>query len=467
MNPYEELRYFAIAMIVIWSLTILLPFLRGRSHAFTLFNFFLLGSIEFVGISMLALSEEWLLPILTYTREELRQLMLGVLVFYGTAYAVYYFFPLPGKIAGRTFLAWPSINQRVLVIFAFLSLGLSVFFYLKLEIPVVSEVMRLIGIKSIAFGIVMMFCAWYRDRSNPFLLALLIGFVFYSLLFSITVGGGRRTFITAAAGVPVALYWLQYRNARPSKTVVVYGMVTVFLAMTLLAYGTIRHRGRGEDADRNFSYAIESLLLIPQKFFDSNKEQFLGQHTIEYSLMAQKLYRNDPAPFHVARFLASAPIPRKFWPDKPEGLGYMLPKDARARTRATWGPGIVGHGFHEGGFWIIAIYGVIFISFLRYFDELIARQPENPFLIGTMAAIFPHVGGWVRGDIATFSIQIFSGVITCFLVAAFVYSVVRRWSKAPRTDQMNLREVLEHDRALEPSRRQQRAIASQMIGRRR
>lgn len=467
MNPYEELRYFAISMIVIWSLTILLPFLRGRSHAFTLFNFFLLGSIEFVGISMLALSEEWLLPISSYSRDELRMLMLGVLVFYGTAYLVYFAFPLPGKLAGSTLLAWPSINQRVLMIFAFLSLGLSVFFYLKLEIPIVSEVMRLIGIKSIAFGIVMMFCAWYRDRANPFLLALLIGFVFYSLLFSITVGGGRRTFITAAAGVPVALYWVRYRNAPPGKTVLVYGAVAVFLAMTLLAYGTIRHRGRGEDADRDFSYAMESLMLIPQKFFDSNKEQFLGQHTIEYSLLAQKLYRNDPSPFHVAKFLAASPIPRSFWPDKPEGLGYMLPKDARARTRATWGPGIIGHGFHEGGFWIIAIYGVIFISFLRYFDELIARQPENPFLIGTMAAIFPHVGGWVRGDIATFSIQVITGVMTCFLVATFVYIVVRRWAKTPRTDHLRMKQVLEQDRAMEALRRQQRRIANQLVGARR
>lgn len=467
MSPYLELRYFAITMIVIWSLTILLPFLRGRSHAFTLFNFFLLGSIEFVGISMLALSEQWLLPISSYSRDELRNLMLGVLVFYGTAYAVYFLIPLPGHIAGKTFLKWPAINQRVLIFFAFLSLGLTVFYYLKLEIPVVSELLRLIGIKSIAFGIVMMFCAWYRDRSNPVLLVLLVGFVFYSLLFSITVGGGRRTFITAVAGVPVALYWLRYRNSRPSKTVLVYGTIAVFLAMTLLAYGTIRHRGRGQEGGRDFKFALESLMLIPERFFDSNKEQFLGQHTIEYSLLAQKLYRNDPTPFHVARFLASAPVPRRFWPNKPEGLGLMLPRDARAHTRATWGPGIIGHGFHEGGFYIIAIYGVIFVTFLRFFDELIARQPQNPFLIGTMAAIFPHVGGWVRGDIATFTIQIVSGLMTCLLVVIFVYAVVRRWSRVQRTDHLALRQVLEQDRMMDSAMRSRRKQADQELAFRR
>jgi hypothetical protein len=451
MTAYQELRWFAIMMIVIWASTILIGFVQRKSHAFTLFNFFLLGSIEFVGISMLALSEGWLDPVSDYTRQELRPLMLGVVIFYITAYVTYFGFGRSaGLIAGRTFLTWPSINQRVLVMFAFLSLCMSAFFYMKIEVPVVSELLRLVGIKSIAFGIVLMFCAWYRDRQNPMLLALLVGFVFYSLLFSITVGGGRRTFITAVAGVPLALYWMRYRNSVPSKTIVIYSVIAVLSAMTLLAYGSIRHRGRGETQGRDFGYALNSLLLIPQRFFDSDKEQFLGQHTIEYSLQAQRIYKRDKSPFHVARFLLSAPIPRRFWEDKPVGLGYMLPKDARARTRATWGPGIVGHAFHEGSYLYIVLYGAIFVYFMRYFDELIARQPENPFLIGTMAAIFPHVGGWVRGDIATFSIQVVSGVLTCALVALFVFQVVRRLSRCPRTDHLSMVQLMDLDRSQGP-----------------
>jgi hypothetical protein len=96
------------------------------------------------------------------------------------------------------------------------------------------------------------------------------------------------------------------------------------------------------------------------------------------------------------------------------GLGYTLPKDSRAKgTRATWGPGIVGHGFHEGGLHMLVFYAVLCAAGMRFLDELLARQPGNPYLLGAFAAMSGHIIGWPRGDIATFSVQI----IGCFLAA--------------------------------------------------
>ena len=128
-------------------------------------------------------------------------------------------------------------------------------------------------------------------------------------------------------------------------------------------------------------------------------------------------------------------MPRAIWPDKPRGLGYTLPKTAKARgTRATWGPGIVGHGFHEGGLHMLVFYAFLAAIALRYLDEMLVRQSTNPYLLAGFAAASGHIVGWTRGDIGTFTIQILTAFAVTFLLGWAGRLVFGTGVVYPRTD---------------------------------
>ena len=449
MAPYDQLTWFSIILIALWTGTILIPYLMGRSHLFCLWNFFLLGSVFFVGLSNLAFTLEWDIPLSTYNNWEIHELMVALLIFYATAYVFYYFAPFSQSITGRTLLVWPKTNRRTLSAFAIFCVGLTLFVYLPIHIPVISQLAKHFGIKATGFAITMIFIAWYKDRANPFLTTLFAGFVIYSLVFSVTLGGGRLTFISTIAGIPLGWYWLRFRKASKLYTLFVFFLLAIVMGLVIAAYGNLRHRGRSSAgaAKRDFRYAIETIKMLPQTFLKGDGKQILGQHSTEFALMVRRVYKNRPEPFAMGYYVLVNPIPRSLWKNKPVGLGYALPKMARARTRATWGPNVVGHAFHEGSLWFLVLYGAPFAMFLRYMDEWMARQPENPLLIGTHVAIFPHVLGWVRGDCGTFTIQIIAGLLTAFLIYVLIWLYRQGQTISyPRTENLSMWQIIRRDR---------------------
>jgi hypothetical protein len=87
------------------------------------------------------------------------------------------------------------------------------------------------------------------------------------------------------------------------------------------------------------------------------------------------------------------------WRDKPTPLGYMLPKYYAPGSKVSWGPGIVGHIAHEGGWPFLLFYAAFFGFMFKYFDTAIIENPKNLFLQGLMACLMPHCVIIIRGDI--------------------------------------------------------------------
>jgi hypothetical protein len=82
----------------------------------------------------------------------------------------------------------------------------------------------------------------------------------------------------------------------------------------------------------------------------------------------------------------------------------------------NFGPGIVGHGYHEGGAWILAIYGVMFASAFKFFDSLLLEDPDNPYVIGILGSVSGQVLALSRGDIGLFWVLILAGFMTGMLI---------------------------------------------------
>lgn len=440
MPGIEQLILFSWVFIGVLALLIAIPYLRGNSDLLTTWNLFLMGSINFVGLGGLKAGYA---PdhfrIFNYSNADYEYFILGVLAFFIPLVIAYHAIRFPRKLAGKTFRRWPPATPSVL----FLMLGLAMVFSIGSVFPIpitgVRQIMSQVGNKAIVFGVVLAFAAWYRQRTNPILAGTLIFVMLFALVLSIKSGGGRRTVLGVAMAIPIAYYWLGLRYRRPLFTLTAAGISGLAVIMLISAYSQVRHFDRRGDAkERSITNSFNALMQIPSKLLQSDVDELAGQNAVQCSLAAIYLYTTtkalEPAPFHTAIFVTTIAYPRDFWPDKPVGLGYSLPKETPAHTRATWGPGIVGHGYHEGGVHMLVFYAVIVAIALRYADELLVRQSDNPYLLGAFAASAGHIIGWTRGDIGTFTIQILTSFLAGYILGLIGRFVFGSGVVYPRTD---------------------------------
>ncbi len=421
-SPETMLIPFCWGFIGILLLLIIVPFARGKSDLITSWNLFLLGSINYVGIAGLnAGYRPDYFRVLEYDRSDYVYFICGVIAFFVPLLLAYWLVKFPRKLAGRSLRKWPPASTGVLYFMLLMSLGFAFLGQYAPSIQGIAQIFSQLGNKAIVLALALAFAAWYGSRKNPVLIGTLAGVVVLTLLLAIVGGGGRRTMLGVLVTIPVCWYWFTLRYKSLLFNTVAIGVLTSVAFFFLVGYSQLRHFDRrGEMKERNFSSAAEVLTKLPGTTLDSKTlDTMLGQNAGQTSLAAIHLYtgEHDPEPFHSVLYVGSIWIPRAFWPDKPVGLGYSLPKTARAKgTRATWGPGIVGHGFHEGGLHMLVFYGTFVGLCLRYFDELLVRQSRNAYLLATFAAMAPHIFGWTRGDIGTFTIQIIGSLIALVIV---------------------------------------------------
>ncbi|MCO6043198.1 hypothetical protein NG895_04710 [Aeoliella sp. ICT_H6.2] len=408
-------------LIIVLGLVVLVPFLRGTSDLVTAKNVFLLGGINYVGIAGLkAAYSPQIFRILEFERRDYQYFVAGAFTFFAAFLLAYAVIKLPRKLAGRTLRKWPAATPGVLYFMTLGAVTLSVLGFLAPNIQGLAQFLFQVGNKAIIIPVALVFAAWFQSKKNLILVATLAGVLLLSMMLSILSGGGRRTMLGVLMAIPICWYWFSLRYKNWLTNTVLLGAVFAVSFAVLLGYSAIRHFDRrGEMQERNVGNAMEALSKLPSLVFDtSGLDSMLGQNAAQTSLTAIHLYTTDheTEPFHSVIFVATNWIPRAFWPDKPLGLGYTLPKTARAKgTRATWGPGIVGHGYHEGGLHMLVFYGVVMALCLRYWDELLVRQPRNAYLLACFAAMSGHLFGWCRGDIGTFTMQIVGALVAMLL----------------------------------------------------
>ena len=156
------------------------------------------------------------------------------------------------------------------------------------------------------------------------------------------------------------------------------------------------------DADSGIAMdRIRQLMKFPAGGPRETPRVFLQEDAITVSLLCiEEFHRNgDPDYFHTLRFVLSNPIPRDLWPDKPQALGESLPESLGEFSDGyvNWGTGIIGNAFHDGGLWMAGIYGLLVGGVFRIFDDILRRQPLNPWPIAMLAAMSPKIVAYSRG----------------------------------------------------------------------
>lgn len=429
----EQFTLFGWICVVVFGLTIAVPYLTRRSDLFTVWNLFLLGSMNFIGYAAIQ-TADGVYAYGLFEDADYGRYLVGAVVLYVTLYVTYYRFRLPGKLAGRTLRSWPGGQGTSLVVIqciCFAMLFFSVFFP---NIQFVGQILIIVGPAAGVIAVALGFARWWQNKASIWMLVLIAFLLVVAMFAAIHGQAGRRSLLSVLIVVPLVLYWIHLRY-KPLVYTIVPLAIGVLVAMSVIAaYSSIRSRYHSQvvntEGRTSTSMAIESLKMLPRAIMQlQGITDFLGGDSVDASLVAIDRYTKvaEPEPFFTFMYVLEHPIPRAIYPDKREALGLTLPRDTGVWERTgyvNWGPGIVGHGFHEGGrlfggmgpMLFLVLYGVVFGSAMRYFDELLIRQPDNPYILGIFAAASGQIIAFSRGDIALFSVLILGAVLAGLMI---------------------------------------------------
>lgn len=437
---YQVSAGFSVLMV----LMVIVPYLLGRSDLVTTFNMFLGGSFIFIGLSGMSSAE--LMHYKWYPSEVFYKYFIGLAVFYSILFLSYYLLRFPGRLAGRNLLTWPSVTTSSMFILAIVAAIIGTLALFPIPFPFVSQLQFQFFVRCGPFAVVFAMAAIRRDKSNPVLWGTLVAILAAMLLTSMAFGGGRRFALSLLLVIPIYIYWvwLRYKPAVVAMVLLGIGAVGSFIFME--AFDTVRHRTT--DAERGVDRAFESLKLTgrggKERTFDVKR---FSQNSVETTLFTIFLYESrdsqfEKSLFHAPFFVLVNPIPRTFWKGKPKSFGYTLPMvvglkvGMKGYRKVNWGVSPVGQGYHDGGLWVIAIYAFGIAFCLRFFDDLLLRQPDNPFLLGFLGAASGHIIALPRGGIDVMSINIIACTITLLLLGFAGRLFLGSGISYPRTDQL-------------------------------
>lgn len=411
----DLLILFGWMSVITSGLLILVPYLRRRGDLISSWTLFQMGLANFLGIAAIqsgsALAHSYSAP----RSEDYFKLITGGILFYIVSAITYHFFKWPVRRAQTTLTKWAPRDAKSVMLLVPLCCVFALGWLFTPNIQGLGQILVLIGLYAPIAGFCFCLCAWAQRPLNPWL-AVLAGMTFLLGLVVGNSGFGRQMFLSVLATVPICWYWLRARERNPAGVFIPLIVFAIFSSIALAGLSIVRFAKQNPDLSVAEA-AWEKLKSIPEFVGHGSTSSLLGGDAVDASLATINLYDTAlPAqPFFTLRWIATNPIPRAWWPEKPEALGYTLPLDvgwSQIHGAINLGPGIIGHCFHEGGYFFVIFYGVLFASIMRYFDTLLARDPGNPYVLAIFASSSGHLIGFARGDIALFSLLILAAAIT-------------------------------------------------------
>ena len=420
MQNSGPLVVLGIAILVLTAIVIVVPYMRGKSDILTAWNIVLLGGAMFMGVGPLAVAYgdfhwpelQWFQP----TRSEVRKYVIGAIVFYVTLFFSYFILSWPKKISARFLNTWPPISLPLLFCSLVLFGVIAVVASFAGGVAFIGPLFFNISHKALLFAVVFSFCHWYQNKRQLAMLFLFLAVFVLSALDSMVVFHGRRLLLSVVAAPLICMYWLHWRYLSPSKNIIRLGIATALAFSAAVIYSAFRHFDMPKDSvgGRTFATTVQALENVQlEKAFASatnNLLSFFGQYCVHYSLLTIHLVDNgqiEVQPLNTLAFLATYPVPRRFWPNKPQALGVRIVGEIlRLPYRTNWGLGIVANCYQEGGLLVEVLYAFLIVMGVRLLDDALVRQPTNIFLLGILCASAPHFAALIRGDPTTMAAEI-------------------------------------------------------------
>ena len=393
-------------------------------------NLFLVGVANFMGIAGLSCGIAKLYHS-DSTLSDALWFILGTALFFASFFWAYRRWRLPQRLGTKVFAKSPPVNVLTLNIAgaALLMTGV-VSAVLPVDIPIVGQILEVLGKQLPAGALAMFLVAWLRNPVNVMYLVG-AGASLAMALFISFFGAGRHPLFSAMVAVLIAWYWSRWRYQRQSLTIAKLTALGIAAFFVILVYSSFRHDFMGE-ADATVAVDRFKQLMKFDVQMSGVAEDYLREDAVAVGLVCVEKFQRTGSPdwFHTVKFVLSNPIPRDWWPNKPQALGESLPESMGKFSSGyvNWGPSIIGNAFQDGGLIMTILYGFIVGGFLRIFDDVIRRQPGNPWPLALLAAMSPKLVGYSRGDIAIYTVEIIGLCIIVFGLLWILRIIFGSWS---------------------------------------
>jgi hypothetical protein len=421
MANCEVLYWYGAIVLVLSAWLIIMPYWRGKAELISAWNFLLGGVAIFIGVGCFeAASSPMRFPGLQWfepTEKEVRTWIISTTVFLIALLASHSYDPLSKALAKRTFNKWPPTTTNVMLSVVVLCLFLSIAVRIPaFRVPFVGAVLVNVSHKAMIFCTLFSFVLWYRNPRNLLWLALFIGILMAMCFLAILASGGRRMLLSVLVGPILVFYFYRARFWKPAKSMTIVGVAAAGIFIISLMYSTIRHFDRrgemaGQRRERSAARAVEAIKNVSAtawyQHFANDVLWSLSQHVVHYGMLTDRFVATGqlkPMPMNTFKFFLVYPIPRAYYPSKPESLGKTITHKVLGRA-TSWGTGVAGHSAYEGGIIVAALLGYFAAFGVRFFDDPLKRDPTNPFLIGMLAAASVHIAAWPRGDVAVMTFE--------------------------------------------------------------
>jgi hypothetical protein len=447
MDNSDPLVWYGAVFTATLLVFLVVPYLRGKSDVLTAWNFLLLGSIIFTGVGCFEVKFgefkwaqlQWFQP----TRDEIQWFMWATTVFFVTLFVSYYYNPIARSIASKCLRKWPPPTTSVMLFCVGICTFIVALSPLTAKIFFVGPLLANVSREAAVFSCVFTFFLWNRNRANVLWLGLFIAVFLGTGLFSMLVSMGRRLLLSVLFVPVMCFYWTDLRYWKRTRALLLIGISGMALFGGSIAYSSIRHFSLVANSEERTASSVLSQVkgvgnLQWFELFLGDKLHYLSQYTVHYSLITQRYVDSGqlvPRPLNTLMFLASFPIPRIIWEDKPEPVGIIVVRDMVGVETTNWGVGIVGHGAFEGGIPALMLYAALAAFGIRLIDDPLKAQPNNPFLIAILTAAAPHLVAWPRGDIGTLTAEAIKSILFAIglcLICRFLFGTDRapQWRRA-------------------------------------
>lgn len=264
-------------------------------------------------------------------------------------------------------------------------------------------------------------------RFNPLSWAVFLSTLGVGVIAATAGGSGRRHALGVILVLPWIWYWSVWRYRSGAANFVRFSAAAAAGFMAVVLYSPLRANVAGTtERDATFAYRARQLMDLVQ---NPRIEWDIVKYIIYADTAPNTLFilDNYPSihpyqPFQGAIWFVTNPIPRFVWPDKPEALGVIL--QDQMNVPANLGPGIIGHGWAEGGWIGVVAYAVFFGVLVGVIDRAHTERCRNPFFLAVFGSGLGNVIALPRGDTPLFLIQITGGIVVSIALIYLVRTVV-------------------------------------------
>jgi hypothetical protein len=389
-------------------------------------NFYLIGFIffqVFSGSSVIA-AQNFGAMVIENPRAAYTTFLLYTIVFLAIFLLSYHKMNLVGWAAGvlspkRTYTVndWLFLMAAV----ALTCLGLAARFGLA-RVPGFNFFFSLVPVAPLACA--MVGWVWGGRRLNFAVLA--VGGITVAACLFLTLGlYGRRPLVAACMALLCGAYF-RMRLTMTLKSMAVY-LIPIVLGMVFVVGSFSIVRGLYRDGASPVTLIRSLLNTRFSSAVDKVTERSPDAAATIWAIDAYPKRLEQKTLFSL-KYMLYHPIPRDLWDEhlidvmgpKPVPLALEVAELARIKGVA-WGritipPGVLGYAQAEGGFIVLLLYAVFFGQFCRFFDEIIRRNPTNPFMLLAVVCTLGDLIGLPRGDIAIFANFVFLGFVGDYLL---------------------------------------------------